>query len=251
MRSLTVQVLVVYLCTLACCSEQVAVSYSSVNANAAILKGVTISSAVPFEALKDVSYMMSRERLRVPSSNLNPFTDTAFVQSYINELKRLEKNWPTAKGAKVHQAAVATCDETGKVVGYIDIDKRFRDDQSIVRRLPAPYISDLVVDERWRRQGVAKRLIRFAEDICFDSKQWHLRKLHLMADVDNVAATTLYLKDGYIPLKMEKGPVEDPPLKTNIIKGGDPDVEEYLSLFKGFDRVLFCKKRNTVKLYCK
>ena len=99
MRSLTVQVLVVYLCTLACCSEQVAVSYSSVNANAAILKGVTISSAVPFEALKDVSYMMSRERLRVPSSNLNPFTDTAFVQSYINELKRLEKNWPTAKGA--------------------------------------------------------------------------------------------------------------------------------------------------------
>ena len=64
-----------------------------------------------------------------------------------------------------------------------------------------------------------------------------------MADVENVAASKLYLKDGYIPLQMEKGPVDKPALETKIIKGGDLDVEEYLSLFEGFDRVLYCKKR--------
>ena len=127
-----------------------------------------------FECLSTVSYLMSRERLKVPSTNLNPFPDAAFSLQYTNELKRLEKNFPPEGGPGPHRVAMAVDDEN-KLVGYIDIDKRFRTNVREVKRLPPPFISDLVVDENWRRKGVAAALLRYAEYVCFNPKEWYTR----------------------------------------------------------------------------
>jgi GNAT superfamily N-acetyltransferase len=151
-----------------------------------------------FKSLSTASFLMNRERFNVP----NPLTDPRFIESYQIDLERLEKNFPLTDGS--HKVAMAVDDETKQLVGYIDIDQRFRTHGA--KRLPPPFICDLVVDREWRRQGVGAALLRYAEDVCFNPNQWSNHKLYLIADADNTVATTMYLKQGYRPIQFEKGP---------------------------------------------
>lgn len=65
-----------------------------------------------------------------------------------------------------------------------------------------PYISNLVVDRRFRRRGFAKQLVQVCEDTAVS---WGYRECFLHVDMEEKPALALYDKVGYHTVK------EDPP----------------------------------------
>lgn len=57
-----------------------------------------------------------------------------------------------------------------------------------------PYLSNLCVDEKYRRRQVGKALVRCLEDI---TTSWGYSKLYLHVDLENEAALKLYQNEGY------------------------------------------------------
>lgn len=57
-----------------------------------------------------------------------------------------------------------------------------------------PYLSNLCVDERYRRKQLGKALVQCLEDIV---ESWGYSKLYLHVDIENKAALTLYQNEGY------------------------------------------------------
>jgi ribosomal protein S18 acetylase RimI-like enzyme len=56
------------------------------------------------------------------------------------------------------------------------------------------YISNLAVEQRFRRQGVATALLRSCEQL---AQRWHVDELHLHVMEDNLAAQALYRRAGF------------------------------------------------------
>lgn len=160
-----------------------------------------------FKYLPDAAYLMTREKFKVPSvvtaehCKGSAHSNEIFREFCTNELRRLEQNFPSTSKGSPHRVLCAV-DNNGQLVGYIDVDKRFRTHGTA--RLPPPFVCDLVIHPAWRRKGVAGSLLRSAEEVC--SKEWNEKKVFLLADCDNKAATTLYLKKGYRPVQVEQGP---------------------------------------------
>jgi ribosomal protein S18 acetylase RimI-like enzyme len=88
------------------------------------------------------------------------------------ELNRLQNNFPHFD-TDVHQMFVATTiscnnekdgddDATSVVVGFCDVDCRPCPD-NLKQKLPRPYLSDVLVDPQYRRQGIAKALVMKSE----------------------------------------------------------------------------------------
>ena len=55
-------------------------------------------------------------------------------------------------------------------------------------------IEKLFVDEKHRRNGVGRKLLRDAE---IEARKWDIGKLSLMCKTNNVSALNLYLKENY------------------------------------------------------
>lgn len=64
------------------------------------------------------------------------------------------------------------------------------------------YISNVAVRERFRRKGVAKRLIAKAEA---KAKSWGCRSMALHCDISNPGATKLYSTQGYKCVNVPQG----------------------------------------------
>lgn len=58
-----------------------------------------------------------------------------------------------------------------------------------------PYVSNLCVCEKYRGRNIGKALVRCTEDIATNC--WGYSKVFLHVDLDNTAARTLYMKEGY------------------------------------------------------
>lgn len=67
-------------------------------------------------------------------------------------------------------------------------------------RLYRPYISNLVVDPRYRRRGYARKLVAECEEI---SKAWGYGEVYLHVDMGEKPATSLYTKLGYATVSEE------------------------------------------------
>ncbi|MBW4483282.1 MAG: GNAT family N-acetyltransferase [Tildeniella torsiva UHER 1998/13D] len=65
------------------------------------------------------------------------------------------------------------------------------------------YVSNLAVDQTWRRQGIAMALLRSCEQV---SQRWGINELHLHVMEDNLAARALYLKAGFAVVQAEDSP---------------------------------------------
>jgi ribosomal protein S18 acetylase RimI-like enzyme len=62
------------------------------------------------------------------------------------------------------------------------------------------YVSDIVVGKSYRRQGIAEKLMVFAEKF---AKERGIKEIHLGVLSKNTAAFNLYQKKGYKPKKIE------------------------------------------------
>ncbi|XP_021897833.1 uncharacterized protein LOC110814614 [Carica papaya] len=70
------------------------------------------------------------------------------------------------------------------------------------RRTGIAYISNVAVRERFRRKGIAKRLIAKAEVL---ARSWGCRTIALHCDLNNPGATRLYKGQGFRSIKVPEG----------------------------------------------
>lgn len=130
---------------------------------------------------------------------------------YLSELQRLQSNFPYER--KAHFMFVACGnnnlnDGSEHVIGFVDVDARSltsSDDKylpPLARSAPLsddlpprPYLSDLAVNEGWRRRGVAKALINQCED---EIRLWGKYELFLRVEKQNIAALKMYDSLGYV-----------------------------------------------------
>ncbi|XP_060183715.1 GCN5-related N-acetyltransferase 4, chloroplastic isoform X2 [Lycium barbarum] len=70
------------------------------------------------------------------------------------------------------------------------------------RRKEIAYISNVAVRERYRRKGIAKKLIMKAEA---QARSWGCRAIALHCDISNPGATKLYIGQGFRIVKVPEG----------------------------------------------
>jgi len=102
------------------------------------------------------------------------------------ELDRVQNNFPY--DSSKHEYFVACCPE-GKVIGFVDIDARpsARKDAP-----PRPYLSDLAVSSKWRRKGIASRLVERCE---VKAHAMGKGKMYLRVEGNNDAALRMYCEN--------------------------------------------------------
>ena len=99
------------------------------------------------------------------------------------ELDRVQNNFPYDSSR--HDYFVACCPE-GTIIGFVDIDAR-----SSARKdaPPRPYLSDLAVSSKWRRKGIASRLVERCEA---KAREMGKSKMYMRVEGSNVAALRMY-----------------------------------------------------------
>lgn len=70
------------------------------------------------------------------------------------------------------------------------------------RRTGIAYVSNVAVRERFRRKGIAKKLIAKAEA---QARNWGCRSIALHCDLNNPCATNLYQSQGFKSIKVPEG----------------------------------------------
>jgi len=107
----------------------------------------------------------------------------------LKELDRLQSNFPYSDPN--HSMYVAVSKKSKEVLGFVDID--FRESK---RRYtpPRPYLSDLVVGEKWRRKGIARDLILKCERKALELNK---KSLFLRVETSNDKALNMYFSLGY------------------------------------------------------
>ncbi len=92
----------------------------------------------------------------------------------------------------------ALCD--GEIIAVACAENQFGDG----------YLHNIAVDDRFRRQGIAQKIIEYAVDFL---KFQGVNKLFLEVRVSNIAAVSLYEKLGFSKITVRKGfysnPIED------------------------------------------
>ena len=99
------------------------------------------------------------------------------------ELDRVQNNFPYDSSR--HDYFVACCPE-GKIIGFVDIDARLSARKDAP---PRPYLSDLAVSSKWRRRGIASRLVERCEA---KAREMGKSKMYLRVEGDNDAALRMY-----------------------------------------------------------
>ena len=89
----------------------------------------------------------------------------------------------------------------------------------LYHRTGIAYISNVAVRERFRRKGIAKRLIAKAEA---QARSWGCRAIALHCDLNNPGASKLYKGQGFRSIKVPEGanwpqPKTSPDIKFNFM----------------------------------
>lgn len=89
------------------------------------------------------------------------------------------------------QEVVIVADEDGVLAGFVcvQLKKSFCYDEYM------PEITEVYVNPAYRKKGIAREMIIFAEDYC--SKYYPLHKYELLTGKDNFVAQSVYSKLGY------------------------------------------------------
>lgn len=102
----------------------------------------------------------------------------------LGELNRLQQNFPYNDDK--HFMLVAIYRYTEQIIAFVDIDARPPRRQEDP---PRPYLSDLAVDPRWRRNGIARSLIQNCERL---AQQMGTNEIFIRVEQNNTPAISMY-----------------------------------------------------------
>eukprot|EP01041_Mallomonas_annulata_P008849 gene8849-18335_t len=218
----------------------------------------TITDAGP-NCTSSVSFLIATAKSR--SSYGNPIVPSIFNILFLQEFDRIQSSFTDSKRL-LRRQFIAKESINGTIIGYIDADRTGFDPV----QFPSPYLSDIVVDENWRRRGVAEALMQRCESLC--KNEWQESSMFLWVHTNNTPAMHLYRKLQYHPIRGETGNLggdggssssdqlkrsENLDKSTNSCNGEYNDEEDYWDdLLIRFDRILLRKnlpKRYGVKDY--
>lgn len=97
--------------------------------------------------------------------------------------------------------------------------KSWREQKCCLCRTGIAYVSNVAVRERYRRKGIAKKLIIKAEA---QAKSWGCRAIALHCDLNNPGAIGLYKSQGFKSIKVPEGakwpqPRTSPDIRFNFM----------------------------------
>jgi len=174
-------------------------------------------------------------------ADLGPASDIILESFYVKktafrsllklaELNRLQQNFPHFQKEKhIMYVAVVPKDDSRSpaissplpsddiIVGFVDVDSRPCKPEI---KLPRPYLSDLCVHPRYRKQGIAQALVMQCQDFVLqqnanevmNSDNGNEKRLYIRVEEDNTPALLMYQKLGY-----ESHAVETTKDQQNII----------------------------------
>lgn len=110
----------------------------------------------------------------------------------IAEINRIQQSFPYSDDRELHRMLVATIprkastsaksnDDENIIVGFVDIDIRPATNlnSGLYSYNPRPYLSDLCIDPQYRRIGIAKQLILYCEQFCFNISNEALQRANI------------------------------------------------------------------------
>lgn len=184
-------------------------SYSKISTSTTT---TTVSSdtvdATPPKCIFSIRKARFKDLSKVSNIIVESFYKPSLFKRYhaIAELNRLQSNFPYGDDKHFMYVAYAKNDDDDNnnsnkdesVVGFCDIDARpqNRTSQQIASSTnnPRPYLSDLAVDVRWRRRGIARALIHACEE---KAMNLGFDYLYLRVKFDNEPAILMYAEMGY------------------------------------------------------
>lgn len=124
--------------------------------------------------------------------------NTNFITYRLERLKTflsLESTFPS-RNDELHTMIVACRKTDGLVLGFAELDARpttIKDPSTSPS--PRPYMCNLVVDQKWRRQGIATALVEECER---RAREWGEKEMFLKVREGNAAAIAMYQSMGYV-----------------------------------------------------
>mmetsp|Transcript_23292 Transcript_23292/g.34385 ORF Transcript_23292/g.34385 Transcript_23292/m.34385 type:complete len:255 (+) Transcript_23292:50-814(+) len=120
-------------------------------------------------------------------------------------------------------------EDTGEIVGCVGLEVSFVSLKNGFRtKRPVPFMSNLAIGKKYRREGIAKDLIIAAEAMV--RKQWGYGECYLFVEENNLPAVKLYRKIGYKTVAKDE-------TETSLIPAID-------GILKNEDVVLLCMKKS-------
>lgn len=144
------------------------------------------------------------------------YGDSNFITYNIERLNTflsLESTFPQPGSAVgvVHSMLVACRQTDGKVLGFAEIDGRPTKKEN---EAPRPYMCNIAVCPKWRRRGIAKKLVWQCEE---KALKWGKTEIYLKVREANDAATNMYRDLGYEVQSINTEEMRGKPILESIV----------------------------------
>ena len=167
--------------------------YSPLSASSKSDSNADASYCTDFFFIRDADFADLGSAARILTDGF--YGNTNFITYNIERLNTflsLESTFPSqSSDTVVHSMVVACRQSDGKVLGFAELDGRPTEDPEAA---PRPYMCNLAVDKKWKRQGIAKALVKQCEEKAIE---WGKGEMYLKVRERNQAATSMYQSIGY------------------------------------------------------
>mmetsp|Transcript_18435 Transcript_18435/g.38405 ORF Transcript_18435/g.38405 Transcript_18435/m.38405 type:complete len:492 (-) Transcript_18435:18-1493(-) len=163
---------------------------------------------------KDMEVVATIELRLQPTDAKIPFS-----QPWLDKWERRLARLLLFVGTEPQQPVIAITDKTALAgaTSFEEVKKTRKNEKPPLR----PYLCNLCVSPSLRSQGIGRALVRIAEAIA--REKWGHSHIYLHVDPENVAARTLYEREGYIDVGM----------RWNVFwAGGASDIGYYVKVLK-------------------
>lgn len=120
--------------------------------------------------------------------------ESRFDNDYMTDEKSVEKLFLNITNEKNKGGEIFIAEHEGMVIGFVSLSISSKNDELILKKVNAVYISDILISEGYRNKGVGTALIKKAEDF---ARKNNIRFLKLVVFSEN-KAKKLYDKLGFV-----------------------------------------------------